>query len=125
MRTLTIYKREVLETTGFKKYPYKKVGQFIIYYGDKKILSNCHVNIDNPNLRVKFEKIYESRSFVKFNLLLNDLFKRRDNFSKELYRALKIFDIIRAGAENERKARNQFSDIIFDEFIPMKKAKVK
>lgn len=115
MRTLTIYKREVEERTGFN---FKLISQFVIYYGGKQILSNCHVNIDDPRLRVKFEKVYESRSFVKFNLLLNDLFKRKDNFSKELYHALKIFDIIRAGAENERKARNQFSDIIFDEFIP-------
>ena len=121
MKTLAIYQREVLERTGFKKWPFKKVSQFVIYYGGKKILSNCHVNIDDEKLKVKFNKIYESRSFIKFNLLLNDLFKRRDNFSKELYRALKVFDIIRAGAENEHKARNQFSDIIFEEFIPMQK----
>ena len=100
MKTLTIYKREVEERTGFN---FKLVPQFVIYYGGKKILSNCRVNIDDPRLRTKFEKVYESRSFVKFNLLLNDLFKRRDNLSKELYRALKIFD----------------------EFTPMKKEKVK
>ena len=122
MRTLTIYKREVLQRTGFKNTP---IWQFVIYYGGVRFMGNCYVSIDDPNLKTKFEKIYESRSFVKFNLLLNDLFKRRDNFSKELYHALKVFDEIRAGAENERKARNQSSDIIFDEFIPTQKAKVK
>ena len=105
MKTLPIYKREILVRTICKKYPYKKVGQFVIYYGGKQILSNCRVKVDDEKLKVKFNKIYESRSFIKFNLLLNDLFKRRDNFSKELYHALKIFDIIRAGAENEKENR--------------------
>lgn len=101
MKTLTIYKREILERTGFKKYPYKKVGQFVVYYGGVEFMRNCYASIDAPTLRVKFEKIYESRSFIKYNLLLNDLFKRRDNFSKDLYHALKLFDKIRAGVEVE------------------------
>ena len=89
MKTLAIYQREVLERTGFKKWPFKKVSQFVIYYGGKKILSNCHVNIDDPDLRVKFERVYNSRSFIKFNLLLNDLFKKNDKRAKALYRMLK------------------------------------
>ena len=84
MKTLAIYQREVLERTGFKKWPFKKVSQFVIYYGGKKILSNCHVNIDDPDLRVKFERVYNSRSFIKFNLLLNDLFKKNDKRAKTL-----------------------------------------
>ena len=92
MKTLAIYQREVLERTGFKKWPFKKVSQFVIYYGGKKILSNCHVNIDDPDLRVKFERVYNSRSFIKFNLLLNDLFKKNDKRAKTLYRMLREFD---------------------------------
>ena len=92
MKTLAIYQREVLERTGFKKWPFKKVSQFVIYYGGKKILSNCHVNIDDPDLRVKFERVYNSRSFIKFNLLLNDLFKKNDKRAKMLYRMLREFD---------------------------------
>ena len=92
MKTLAIYQREVLERTGFKKWPFKKVSQFVIYYGGKKILSNCHVNIDDPDLRVKFERVYNSRSFIKFNLLLNDLFKKNDKRAKALYRMLREFD---------------------------------
>ena len=89
MKRLAIYQREVLERTGFKKWPFKKISQFVIYYGGKKILSNCHVNIDDPDLRVKFERVYNSRSFIKFNLLLNDLFKKNDKRAKALYRMLK------------------------------------
>ena len=89
MKTLAIYKREVLERTGFKNTP---IWQFVIYYGGKKILSNCHVNIDDPDLRVKFERVYNSRSFIKFNLLLNDLFKKNDKRAKTLYRMLREFD---------------------------------
>ena len=92
MKTLAIYQREVLERTGFKKWPFKKVSQFVIYYGGKKILSNCHVNIDDPDLRVKFDRVYNSRSFIKFNLLLNDLFKKNDKRAKTLYRMLRELD---------------------------------
>ena len=92
MKTLAIYQREVLERTGFKKWPFKKVSQFVIYYGGKKILSNCHVNIDDSDLRVKFERVYNSRSFIKFNLLLNDLFKKNDKRAKTLYSMLREFD---------------------------------
>ena len=92
MKTLAIYQREVLERTGFKKWPFKKVSQFVIYYGGKKILSNCHVNIDDPDLRVKFERVYNSRSFIKFNLLLNDLFKKNDKRAKTLYSMLREFN---------------------------------
>lgn len=84
MRTVAIYKREILIRTGFKKYPYKKETQFIIYYGGKKKLANCLENKDNPNLRIKFEKIYESRSFLKLSLLSNELSKKWDNASVDL-----------------------------------------
>ena len=86
MKTLAIYKREVLERTGFKNTP---IWQFVIYYGGVELTRNCRASIDDPNLKTKFEKIYESRSFIKFNLLLNDLFKKNDKRAKELYRMLK------------------------------------
>lgn len=118
MKTLTIYKRE-----------YKKVGQFVIYYGGVEFMRNFkeHVDVNDKNLKVKFNKMYESSSFVKFNLLLNDVFKKRTNeFYHNLYFSLKLFDKMRTFIENEPyKERNQSSDIIFDEFIPMQKAKIK
>ena len=86
MKTLTIYKRE-----------YKKVGQFVIYYGGVEFMRNFkeHVDINDKNLKVKFNKMYESRSFVKFNLLLNDVFKKRTSeFYHNLYFSLKLFDKI-------------------------------
>lgn len=84
MKTISIYKREILVRTGFRKYPYKKETQFIIYYGGKKKLANCLEDKDNPNLRIKFEKIYKSKSFLKLNLLSNELSKKRDNASADL-----------------------------------------
>lgn len=84
MRTITIYKREILVRTGFRKYPYKKETQFIVYYGGRKVLANCLEDKDNPNLRIKFEKIYESRSFLKLTLLSNELSRKRDNASADL-----------------------------------------
>lgn len=84
MKTITIYKREILVRTGFRKYPYKKKTQFIIYYGGRKVLANCLEDRDNPNLRIKFERIYESKSSRKLSLLSNELSKKWDNASADL-----------------------------------------
>lgn len=43
MKTLTIYKREVLQRTGFRKHPYKKMGQFVIYYGGVEFMSKAKI----------------------------------------------------------------------------------
>ena len=93
MKTLTIYKRE-----------YKKVGQFVIYYGGVEFMRNFRepVDVNDKNLKVKFNKMYESRSFVKFNLLLNDVFKKRESeFYHNLYISLKALDRMRTFAERE------------------------
>lgn len=92
MKRITIYKREVLERTGFRKYPYKDVTQYIIFYGGKKVLANCSESIENPRLKIKFNKFYESRSWIKLNLLRNSLAKKRDNASRELVSLLNELD---------------------------------
>ena len=84
MKKVAIYKREILVRTGFRKYPYKNETQFIIYYGGRKVLANCLEDKDNPKLRIKFEKIYESKSSRKLSLLSNELSKKRDNASADL-----------------------------------------
>ena len=84
MRKVAIYKREILVRTGFRKYPYKNETQFIIYYGGRKVLANCLEDRDNPNLRIKFENIYESKSSRKLSLLPNELSRKRDNASADL-----------------------------------------
>ena len=70
MNTLTIYKRTILERTGFKKYPYKEVEQISIFYNGKEI-KNHDEKIDNPRLKVKFEKIFESRNEKEFESFIN------------------------------------------------------
>ena len=84
MMKVAIYKREILVRTGFRKYPYQKETQFIIYYGGRKVLANCLEDKDNPNLRTKFENIYESKSSRKLSLLSNELSRKRDNASADL-----------------------------------------
>lgn len=84
MKTLTIYKREVLERTGFRKYPYRNVTQWVIYYGGKRRLANTAQEVDNPILRVQFNKYLETRSSAKFDDLRKSLSKKRDNASVDL-----------------------------------------
>lgn len=84
MKTLTIYKREVLERTGFRKYPYRNVTQWVIYYGGKRRLANTAQEVDNPILRVQFNKYLETRSSAKFDNLRKSLSKKRDNASVDL-----------------------------------------
>lgn len=61
MKKITIYKRKILERTGFRKYPYKEITQFTILYNGEEI-KNHYEKIDNPRLKVKFEKVLETRS---------------------------------------------------------------
>ena len=37
MKTITIYKRSILERTGFKKWPYREADQITILFDDKEI----------------------------------------------------------------------------------------
>ena len=84
MKTLIIYKREVLERTGFRKYPYRNVTQWVIYYGGKRRLANTALEVDNPMLRVQFNKYLETRSQAKFDALRKSLSKKYDNASIDL-----------------------------------------
>lgn len=61
MKKITIYKRKILERTGFRKYPYKEITQFTILYNGEEI-KNHYEKIDNPRLKIKFEKVLETRS---------------------------------------------------------------
>lgn len=60
MKTLRIYKRTILEITGFKKYPFKEAEQITIIYDGKKI-SNHYEDINNPRLKIKFELVLDTR----------------------------------------------------------------
>lgn len=64
MKTLTIYKREVLERTGFKdrRYRFKEVTQVVIHYCGEYFLNGHSADVHNPYLRVKFNKVLETRS---------------------------------------------------------------
>ena len=62
MKKVIIYKREILERTGYRKYPFKKVTQYVIYYNNE-IISNNHSDYpDNPKLKIPFTQIFSSGS---------------------------------------------------------------
>ena len=75
MKRVTILRREVLERTGFKKYPFKKVVQYVVEF-DSHTYDNGHgVGVDNFRLRTRFERVFETRS-------KKELRKFKDNLSK-------------------------------------------
>ena len=83
MKTLTIYKREVLERTGFKdrRYRFKQVTQYSLYY-DGCLYTNHDEDVNNPLLRIKFKKILETRSKKAVNEFVAGL--GRTNADKSL-----------------------------------------
>ena len=83
MKTLTIYKREVLEETGSKDrhYRFRVATQFSIYY-DGCLYTNHDEDVNNPLLRIKFKKILETRSKKAVNEFVSSL--GRTNADKSL-----------------------------------------
>lgn len=83
MKTLTIYKRTILERTGFRKYPFKEVTQISIFY-DGKEYANHYEEIDNQRLKIKFNKVLETRSANVVNEYVAKLGRSdADKFIKE------------------------------------------
>lgn len=62
MKNLMIYKRTILERTGYRKYPYREEEQISIFYGKKLIATNHFVDINNKRLRVGFMQVLNTRS---------------------------------------------------------------
>lgn len=60
MKTIKIYKRNVTVRTGYRKYPYKEVTEYVVTYNNVTY-SNCLTELENPRLKIKFECIYETR----------------------------------------------------------------
>lgn len=72
MQQLTIYTREVLKRTGYKKYPYKKVKEVIINY-DGFSYSNCLEELDNPRLKIKFVESLKTNDLEEVKKYINSL----------------------------------------------------
>lgn len=72
MQQLTIYTREILKRTGYKKYPYKKVKEVIINY-DGFSYSNCLEELDNPKLKIKFVESLKTSDLEEVKKYLNSL----------------------------------------------------
>ena len=61
MKTIKIYKRNVMVRTEYKKYPYKEVTEYIVKYDDREY-SNCLSELSNTRLRIKFQCVFETRT---------------------------------------------------------------
>ena len=82
MKTLTIYQRTVLERTQYRKWRYKQVEEVIISY-DSKEYKNCYTDLNNQKLKIKFNKVFESRSKKELDKYLSKLGKTEsDKFIK-------------------------------------------
>lgn len=82
MKTLSIYQRTVLERTQYRKWRYKQVEEVIISY-DGKEYKNCYTDLNNPKLKIKFNKVFESRSIKELEKYLSKLGKTdSDKFIK-------------------------------------------
>lgn len=78
MKTLTIYTRNVLERTQFKKCRFKKVQEVIISY-DNKIYKNCDTELNNEKLKIKFTKALETRSTKALEKYLASLSRKESD----------------------------------------------
>ena len=83
MQELTIYTREVLKRTGYKKHPYKKVKEVIINY-DGFGYSNCLEELDNPRLKIKFVESLKTSDLEEVKKYVNSLGRTdADKFIKD------------------------------------------
>lgn len=75
---MKIYKREILEKTRFKKYPFKKVGQFYIADDSGKIIfSNCHAEDMNfGRLKIPFEEVKNLEELSKHKSVDKQILER-------------------------------------------------
>ena len=83
MKNIKVYKRSVLERTGFKKWPYKEVEEISIFY-DGVEYSNHLQNINNPRLKNPFIKVLDTRKKKDVENLISRLGRTESNlFLKE------------------------------------------
>lgn len=60
MKKITIYERTIKERTGYRKYPFKNVKQFTVFYNGQ-IFANHSEDVNNKHLRVPFVKVLDTR----------------------------------------------------------------
>lgn len=72
MKTITIYKRTILEKTKFKKWRYKEADQVSIIYEDKE-RKNHDQTINNKRLQKPFEIILKTRKKEELKKYFNGL----------------------------------------------------
>ena len=71
MKNLKVYERSVLERTGYRKYPYKEVTQYVVSYNDKVYKNGHYEDVHNPRLKVKFKEVLNTRKKTDVTRFLN------------------------------------------------------
>lgn len=61
MKKLLIYKREILQRTGYRKYPYKEIQQYIIIYNNKVVSNSFENDPFKKSLKIPFRVKLETR----------------------------------------------------------------
>lgn len=98
MKRIKIYKRSILERTGFKKWPYKEVEEISIFH-DKCEYSNHSQKINNPRLKVPFIKVFDTRKRKDVEIFISRLGRSEsDSFLKEKLKF--ILDILDGGSDH-------------------------
>lgn len=88
MRTLTIYKRTILERTRYKSHRYKECEQTTIIFGGETY-RNHDVDLDNPRLKVKFEIVLETNNEESVERYIESLGKsNNDKWEKEVLKQI-------------------------------------
>lgn len=120
MQQLKILSRTILEMTGYKKYPYKKQDQVIIYYGDSKY-SNCSTDENNPKLRIKFTEELNTSDLEEVKAYMNNLRKTEtDKWIKQIleYDILKTKELFKDRAyKNDEILSKDFKNKNFKKCI--------
>lgn len=90
MKEVKVFKRTILERTGFRKYPYREVTQITVIYGGKKFASNHSESIDNKRLKKPFELTMKTRSLkvVKNIADMKGCYSTEDKYMKETFQSL-------------------------------------
>ena len=84
MKTMEVWSRTILERTGFKKYPYKKVTQYILTYNGAEVRNGHYEDYNNKRLKKRFNCVLSTRNKERVKNFYTSLTnKEADKWLKE------------------------------------------
>lgn len=79
MRRIQIYRREVLERTGFRDYPFKKKVEYIISLSTDTIRNGHYRNYNDKNLKIPFKLVLDTRKHSELSDFVGTLTNCNDD----------------------------------------------